>query len=146
MDDSDDFFGEQEAALSVDPSNSTTKVSQKLYNDGYRIGKSREEERRIQESFDMAFRVGMQVGKVSGAFLERLQRTTAVDKTVLDYIMDDFPVSFCTGKAESLSKLRQLLRSVCSSETNTQLLEDLVDELSRISDFELFEAVASSAL
>ncbi len=43
------------------------KISYKLGNDGYRIGKGKEEERLMQTGFDIGFLRGMQLGKLCGS-------------------------------------------------------------------------------
>jgi hypothetical protein len=61
--DSDDFYGSE----GPEKDDATTrKVSSKLYNDGYRIGKAKEEEVQMQSGFDVGFERGMRAGRVCG--------------------------------------------------------------------------------
>ena len=56
------------------------KVSNKLYNDGYRVGKTAEEERQLQECFDGHYNTGAALGWVCGEvyarFMARLDAMT----------------------------------------------------------------------
>ena len=61
--DPDDFFGDDDI-IEVDPT--TRKVASKLYNDGYRIGKAKEEETQMQIGFDRGFERGMLSGRMCG--------------------------------------------------------------------------------
>jgi len=45
---------------------SFAREGRKLYNDGYRIGKSLEEEKEMQRGFDVGFERGMYLGRASG--------------------------------------------------------------------------------
>lgn len=62
--DSDDFFGDDDA---INDEATTRKVASKLYNDGYRIGKAKEEEVQMQVGFDRGFERGMLSGRTCGA-------------------------------------------------------------------------------
>jgi hypothetical protein len=62
--DSDDFFGDDDA---MNDEATTRKVASKLYNDGYRIGKAKEEEVQMQVGFDRGFERGMISGRTCGA-------------------------------------------------------------------------------
>ena len=61
--DADDFFGDDDV-INDDPT--TRKVASKLYNDGYRIGKAKEEEIQMQIGFDRGFERGMLSGRICG--------------------------------------------------------------------------------
>ena len=61
--DSDDFFGDDDA---INDEATTRKVASKLYNDGYRIGKAKEEEVQMQIGFDKGFERGMLSGRTCG--------------------------------------------------------------------------------
>ena len=61
--DSDVFFGDDDV-INDDPT--TRKVASKLYNDGYRIGKAKEEEIQMQIGFDRGFERGMLSGRMCG--------------------------------------------------------------------------------
>ena len=134
MDDGDDFFGVQDTdGSSIDPSNSTRKLSQKLYNDGYRFGKTSEEERAIQENFDISFRVGMHVGRLCGVLYGKLKVLT-VDKDVLDYISNDFPEAYCLDKARSVTKIREKLGSIFVDKPEcSTILSDFLEQLEDVS-------------
>jgi hypothetical protein len=67
MDSDDDFFGDDSDDKCISSDNATTKkVSSKLYNDGYRIGKSKEEEVQMQLGFDDGFQRGIVTGRACG--------------------------------------------------------------------------------
>ena len=133
MDEEDEFFGPQDSeAGHIDPSNSTEKLSQKLYNDGYRFGKTSEEERRIQERFDIAFQAGMHIGRVCGGLYGKLQALTT-DNKVLEYIANDFPESFCRDKAQSLLKIRDILGSILIDKPEcSTILDDFFDRIEEV--------------
>ena len=59
----DDFFGDDNEGNDVATSR---KVSSKLFNDGYRIGKAKEEESQMQIGFDQGFEQGMLRGRACG--------------------------------------------------------------------------------
>jgi hypothetical protein len=61
--DCDDFFGDDD----VENDDATTrKVTSKLLNDGYRVGKGIEEAAQMQIGFDMGFEQGMLTGRLCG--------------------------------------------------------------------------------
>ena len=59
----DDFFGDE---VRDNDDATSRKVSSKLFNDGYRIGKGKEEELQMQIGFDQGFERGMILGRVCG--------------------------------------------------------------------------------
>ena len=59
----DDFFGDE---VRDNDDATSRKVSSKLFNDGYRIGKGKEEELQMQIGFDEGFERGMMLGRVCG--------------------------------------------------------------------------------
>ena len=59
----DDFFGDE---VGDNDEATSRKVSSKLFNDGYRIGKGKEEELQMQIGFDEGFERGMMLGRVCG--------------------------------------------------------------------------------
>ena len=61
--DCDDFFGDDDV---INDEATTRKVASKLYNDGYRIGKAKEEEVQMQIGFDKGFERGMLSGRTCG--------------------------------------------------------------------------------
>lgn len=63
MDSDDDFFGDE---VGDNDEATSRKVSSKLFNDGYRIGKGKEEELQMQIGFDEGFERGMMLGRVCG--------------------------------------------------------------------------------
>ena len=61
--DCDDFFGDDD----VENDEATTrKVTSKLQNDGYRVGKGIEEAAQMQIGFDVGFEEGMLTGRLCG--------------------------------------------------------------------------------
>jgi hypothetical protein len=60
-----DFMGADEEFQNEDDS---CNIVSKLYNDGYRIGKIQEEEKRMQLGFDGGFQRGMEMGRICGIF------------------------------------------------------------------------------
>jgi hypothetical protein len=61
--DCDDFFGDDD----VENDEATTrKVTSKLQNDGYRVGKGIEEAAQMQIGFDVGFEQGMLTGRLCG--------------------------------------------------------------------------------
>jgi hypothetical protein len=61
--DCDDFFGDDD----VENDEATTrKVTSKLQNDGYRVGKGIEEAAQMQIGFDVGFEQGMLTGRMCG--------------------------------------------------------------------------------
>jgi hypothetical protein len=77
-DDSDD--GDGGSAFGGMDGRDLVKVSKKLYNDGYRVGKTAEEERQLQECFDGHYNTGAALGWVCGEvyarFVANLNATT----------------------------------------------------------------------
>lgn len=61
--DSDDFFGDDTCG---NDEATTRKVTSKLLNDGYRVGKGIEEAAQMQIGFDVGFERGMLTGRLCG--------------------------------------------------------------------------------
>jgi hypothetical protein len=67
MDSDDDFFGDDSNDKFITSDDATSrKISSKLFNDGYRIGKSKEEEVQMQLGFDAGFQRGIVTGRACG--------------------------------------------------------------------------------
>ena len=62
--DDDDFYGDEDRCIGAEQT--TNHVASKLYKDGYRIGKAKEEEKLMQEGFDIGFHRGVMIGRACG--------------------------------------------------------------------------------
>lgn len=63
-----DFYADDDdiGSRCVGAEQTTNQVSSKLYKDGYRIGKAKEEEKLMQEGFDVGFHRGVMIGRACG--------------------------------------------------------------------------------
>ena len=64
----DDFYADDDdiGSRCVGAEKTINQVASKLYKDGYRIGKAKEEEKLMQEGFDVGFHRGVMIGRACG--------------------------------------------------------------------------------
>ena len=129
-DDDDDFFGDQDIARSefVASEKTQASVSKKLYNDGYRIGKSAEEDRLVQSGFDKGLEEGLRVGLVVGSFVAKIRHllkdstslsTSSVDSPLVEYMTGKFIDDYHQDKDEAKTLLGDVWNScfACNTES-----------------------------
>ena len=113
-DDDDDFFGDQDGGDSELTAERKTQksVSNKLYNDGYRSGKVKEEERLVQMGFDTGLKEGIGVGLVVGSFIAKIRQlerslssrgsdARSQDGLMIEYLSGKFIEDYRHNKAEA---------------------------------------------
>jgi hypothetical protein len=93
----DEDFSEDECAMN---NADFQKMSNKLGNDGYRIGKGQEEERQMQLGFDKGFSQGIVLGKLCGVLLGTV-RSKLVEIEKVDGVLDE--------KQQLVSRLTSIL-------------------------------------
>ena len=144
----DDFFGDDvrdNGGVDIDTDDATSrKVSNKLYNDGYRIGKGKEEEMQMQIGFDVGFERGMMSGRACGCLYaacrlsmstrgdagEVAQTTINLEKLLFESVSDTGHVS-----SELIESLRALVLSISAELiVDFQRFENDLSLLPEISD------------
>lgn len=108
------------------------RVQEKLYNDGYRIGKQAEEEREAQRGFDEGFKKGSETARVCGRFYGNVRRRIqdrAVHLRVEAILFHSIPES---GKVlqSHLDELEDAFSSL--SKEDTVWLADVFREMARL--------------
>ena len=119
--DCDDFFGDDDT---VNDEATTRKVASKLYNDGYRIGKAKEEEIQMQIGFDEGFERGILSGRICGKlyascreYLSNHVRTAAeasLTMTNLEAILFESIAESGSITDESVMRIRSAVLSMSS--------------------------------
>ena len=124
----DEYYGDQLSFQEI----CQTKISQKLYNDGYRIGKAREEERLTQNKFDIGLEEGIKLGKICGKIITKLDLLSKETPNIFskakkdelnDFISTRFPS--IDNPIHSVNELYSKLVEI----TNSQKASDLIYEL-----------------
>ena len=91
--DDDDFYGnDEEGSRCVGAEQTSNHVASKLYKDGYRVGKAKEEEKLMQVGFDIGFHRGVMIGRACGELYGAcrvfLQSSNPASSTSSDVTLD----------------------------------------------------------
>lgn len=140
MDCDDDFFGD---GAGENDEASSRKISSKLFNDGYRIGKGKEEELQMQIGFDKGFKRGMLSGRACGklyaacraalskenvARVDYNRSIADLEALLFDCVSDDDCVS-----SKTIDTLRSLVLSISPDlESPLALFENEISELAEL--------------
>lgn len=95
------------------------KISYKLSNDGYRIGKGKEEERLMQIGFDSGFSRGMQLGKMCGSLFamarivanKQTKNSTVLIVQLQGLLFEDLPENK-RSTSEILKNISEILSTI----------------------------------